>query len=136
MKHDLRGRNVPLNWGWYASGGWSPKWVLSAARTAADAALIKLSRSPTPLGAVAKWSAPKLRHPSTLVDWPAVLKQELRTLALDTFASQAVRDSDIFDQKVLDSMLRQHFTDGADNHHTIFRCLEISLGVFARTSHH
>jgi hypothetical protein len=136
MKHDLKGRDVPINWGWYASGGWSPKWVLSAATSAADAALIKLSRSPTPAGAVAKRTLQRVRHPSTLVDWPSVLKQELRTLALDTFDSQAVRNSGIFDNEALNTVLRNHFAGGADNHHTIFRCLEISLGLFARSSRH
>ncbi|HEV2268349.1 MAG TPA: asparagine synthase-related protein [Steroidobacteraceae bacterium] len=134
IEYDARGRNIPLNWGWYASGGWSLKQVLASATSAADAAVIKLSRSPTAVGVVAKWIAPKLRHRSDMVYWPPVLKRELRALALDSLNSQTIRHMGIFDDKSLNVILQQHFETDTNHHYTVFRCLEICLGLLARAS--
>jgi hypothetical protein len=134
IENDIRGRYVPLNWGWYASGGWSAKWVLNAITSAADAALIKLSRSPSRFGSVAKWITPRLRHPSTLIDWPPTLKGQLRDLTLEAFNSRVVKEAGVFDLTVLESISRDHFSGGSEHHHTMYRCLEISLGLLARAS--
>ena len=125
---------VPLNWGWRAAGGWSPKWRAYAMTSAADAAMIKYGAKPGVARPLVKWLGAKLGHRSALVDWPMLVKSRLREVARDTFSSTIVRQAGIFDCARLDQMLSEHFGDEADHHGTVSRCLEIALGVLCRDS--
>jgi hypothetical protein len=126
--------HVPLNWGWRAAGGWSPKGRANAMASAADAALIKLSSKPGIARPLAKWLGSKLGHRSALVDWPTLVRTSLREVTRDAFSSTIVRQSEIFDSASLDRMLDEHFGGEADHHATVSRCLEIALGVLCRST--
>jgi hypothetical protein len=123
---------VPLNWGWRAAGGWSPKWRARAMASAADAAMTKFSTKPGIAQPLARWLGSKLGHRSALVDWPALVRGRLREVARDTFSSMVVRQSGIFDSASLEQMLDAHFGGEANHHATVSRCLEIALGVLCR----
>ncbi|HUJ52600.1 MAG TPA: asparagine synthase-related protein [Steroidobacteraceae bacterium] len=132
MQHDRRAAHIPLNWGWRAAGGWSVGWGLTAVAGAADAALIKLgARSPL-LRTTALWGSSRLGHRSTLVDWRQLLKTRLRELTMDTFATQHIRESGVFDPGALDRVLTEHFSGAADSQYTVARALEIALGISVR----
>jgi hypothetical protein len=133
-RYDLLGSQIALNWGWRAAGGWSLGWGASGIASAADAAMIKLSSEPGAMGTAARWVSARLEHRSTLVDWPTLVKSRLRELARDTIASQAVRDSGVFDLNALDAMMNRHFNGVVDSHLTVVRALEIALGIGCRAS--
>lgn len=124
--------SVPLNWGWHAAGGWSPTWRAYALTSAADAALIKYRDRAGPARPLVRWLGSKLGHRSALVDWAGLLRTTLRAVAQDTFASNMVRQADIFDLAALDAMLAEHFAGKVDHHGTVSRCLEIALGLASR----
>jgi hypothetical protein len=126
--------HVPLNWGWRAAGGWSPRGRANAMASAADAAMIKFSSKPGIARPLAKWLGSKLGHRSALVDWPTLVKTSLRELTRDACSSTIVRQSEIFDSGSLDRMLDEHFGGEADHHATVSRCLEIALGVLCRST--
>lgn len=133
VDNDLQGREIPLNWGWRAAGGRSFGWSLSAMVSAADAALIKMTRKAPALRPAARWLSTRLGRRSALVDWPSLIKTQLRELALDTFASREVRQAGVFDAAALDRMVRDHFNGVADHYQTLSRSLEIALGVSCRS---
>jgi hypothetical protein len=123
---DLSGKDVAINWGWLSRGGWSPRWLARALPTAASAGLSKL--------------APRLQRawhalpPFGLVDWPTLLKEDLRDLTHDCLASEAVRSSGLFDNEKMARLLERHFRGIESNHGTVARALEIGLAcmVLAR----
>ena len=128
------GRNVPLNWGWRAPGGWSARWRTAAAASAADAALTKVAARPGPLRLIARWASTQLGHRSSLVDWHGLIKGPLRPLLSDVFSTEAVRDADVFDLRALDVMTRKHLSGEQDCHLTLVRALELAAGINARAS--
>jgi asparagine synthetase B (glutamine-hydrolysing) len=132
--HDRIGQRVPLNWGWRAAGGGSIVWRLSAMASATDAAMIKLARDSGIASPIAMWLSAKLEHRSALVDWRQMLRHSLRELVFDTFRSQAVAHSEVFDPRVAESTLQKHFNGESDHHLTIARGFEIALGIYARSS--
>jgi hypothetical protein len=134
IENDLQGRDIPLNWGWRAAGGRSVRWSLLAMLSAADAAMIKVGGKGGVLRPAARWLSARLDHRSALVDWPNVIKTQLRALTLDAFASRQVREAGIFELSALDAMLQEHFSGAADHHQTVSRSLEIALGVSCRSA--
>ena len=119
-RFDNAGRNVAINWGWLARGGWSLPGLLSACPTAASAGLSK-----------APWLARRLRRvlPSFgFADWPQLVRSELRELTFDTLTSARIRDSGLFDMAALERLLDRHFSGDDPRHATVVRCLEIGLG--------
>ena len=133
-RHGMMTERVPLNWGWRAAAGWSPKWRARAIASAADATMSKFSSKPGIAQPLARWLGSKLGHRSALVDWPTLVRGRLREVARDTFSSTIVRQSGIFDSANLERMLDAHFGGGADHHATVSRCLEIALGVLCRST--
>jgi hypothetical protein len=125
---------VPLNWGWRAAGGGSPKWQARAIASAADAAMIKYSSKSGVSQPLAKWLGSKLGRRSALVDWPALVKGRLREIARDAFSSRSVRQAGIFDAGQLERVLDEHFSGKHDHHATVSRCLEIALGIMCRST--
>jgi hypothetical protein len=123
---------VPLNWGWYASGGWSPRWVSRAAVSALDAVAIKFARKSALARLASRALSAGFGHPSTLVDWREAVRTRLGTLARDLFASRVVRDAGVFDLPQLDRMVGEHFSASADHHATVTRALEIGLALSSR----
>ncbi len=132
--YGAKAARVPLNWGWLAAGGWSPRWFASAMVSAADAAVVKFSKTPGPMRPLAAFAAARSSHRSALADWPQLLRQELRELALDSLGSQRIADAGIFDPSGLEKVMREHFSGAADHHHTVVHCLEIALGFLTRTA--
>jgi hypothetical protein len=132
IAHDKHGSHVPINWGWLARGGWSPGWAITAAVSAADAALIKFSGKSKRLEPSLRWMSARLGRPSALVAWRDVLRTQLRTLAHDVMLSAPVAQSGLFVEKELKRVLTEHFDRGIDHHQTVYRLLEISLGIHAR----
>lgn len=132
--YDHKARQVPLNWGWRAAGGWSFGWTLAAMASAADAASIKLTTKSGLLRPAAAWFSSRLDHRSALVDWRQVLRMQLRELTLDTFATRGVRQAGVFEVGALDRTLQEHFSLKGDHHSTVARALEIALGISVRLS--
>jgi len=134
VKADTRGTSVPFNWGWRSGGGWSPKWVLAATLGAADAAIIKMASKSKTLAPHLRRLSMRLGRPSALVAWQDVLRTHLRSLTYDVLLSRNVLASGVFEPTALRRLLDAHFA-GASNHHvTIFRALEIGLGIHQRGS--
>ena len=133
-EHDLRGREVPLNWGWRAPGGSSVRWRLAALASATDAALTSIRGQSSRLRPFAQWASSRLGHRSSLVDWPGLVKGPLRELVMDAVASQPVRRAGVFNASALDSMLRRHFGGSEDSHQTVVRVLELAFGICARAN--
>jgi hypothetical protein len=131
-RHGMVTERVPLNWGWRAAGGWSPKWRARALASATDAVMTKFSSKPGVAQPLARWIGSKLGHRSALVDWPTLVRSRLREVARDAFSSTIVRQSGIFESASLDRMLDEHFRGVANHHATVSRCLEIALGVLCR----
>jgi hypothetical protein len=134
-RYDSAGRKVPLNWGWRAAGGWSPRWFLAAMASATDAAMIKLSGAPGSARPAARWIANALGHRSALVDWRALIRGALRELTMDALGSRLVRESGVFEPKALQRLLEAHLAGEADEHYTVARSLEIALGMLSRASY-
>jgi hypothetical protein len=133
VRYDPAGRRVPINWGWLAAGGWSPKWRLATMASVADAAILKLARKFQGVAPPLRWvSAHVLGRPSALVAWPEVLRSELRDLTHDVLLSAAVLESGLVDAAALRRVLAEHFERRADHHSTIFALLEIGLGLHVR----
>jgi hypothetical protein len=119
-KADTRGRNVAINWGWLARGGWSPRWLLAALPTVASAALGKFSP--------AVQRASSALPPFGLADWPMLLRNDLRDLAHDCLASEAVRSSGLFDREKMSRLVERHFRGTEQHYGTVSRVMEITLG--------
>jgi len=116
---DARGKRVAINWGWLARGGWSPRWLLAALPTVASAGLSKF--------APAMHGIRRALPPFGLADWPALLREDLRELTNDCFASEAVRNSGLFDPEKMARLLDRHFRGIEAHHETVARVLEIGL---------
>jgi hypothetical protein len=118
-KADTLGGAVAINWGWLASGGWSPRWLLAALPTAASAGLGKFSP-----GLQRACSA---LPPFGLADWPFLLQHDLRDLTHDCLASEAVRDGALFDGPKMSALVERHFRGTEPRYATVSRVLEIAL---------
>ena len=130
-EHDLRGREVPLNWGWRAPGGSSVRWGLSALARATDAALTKIRGQSSRLRPFAQWASSRLGHRSSR-RLARLIKGRLRELVMDAVASQHVRHAGVFNANALDSLMRRHFDGSEDSHQTVVRVIELALGICAR----
>lgn len=134
IDHDIRGCHVPINWGWLATGGWSPRWIYAAGATAADAAALKLSvRSPKLKAAAERFSA-WLGRPSAFVNWPLMLRTALKEVCLDTLLSADFLQCGLVQPLPLQNLLNDHFSGVADHHATTARLFEIALGLQAARS--
>ena len=132
-RNEKTGQRVPLNWGWYASGGRSPLWTMRATFSAADAATRKFATRSAIARRAERWLAAHLGHPSVLVDWPEVVRMAAG-LTYDVLKSQRVRESGVFSMDKLDDMLSGHFSGTTNNHLTVSRALEIGAGMIAPAS--
>lgn len=128
VRCDQAGRNVPINWGWRARGGWSMQWTPAAIRTAADAVACKLGRQGRSMKMLRQLSG-ALGRPSALVPWPELIHDRLRSLSCDILLSRNIADSGLFDLNALRRALDDHFSYRANHHSTIYRALEIALGL-------
>ncbi|HJS89980.1 MAG TPA: hypothetical protein VJ738_08465 [Steroidobacteraceae bacterium] len=128
VRYDRAGRNIPMNWGWRARGGWSLRWAPAAFRTAVDAVACKLGRQGNSPKIMTQLSR-ALGSPSTLVLWPELIRDRLRDVTYDTLLSRKIADSGLFDVTALRRALDDHFSYRANHHSTISRALEIALGI-------
>jgi hypothetical protein len=126
-------RNIPINWGWRAPGGWSVTGSAAALKFAVDAFASKMGRQYKPLKATMARLSRALGNPSELVSWPDMLLGPLRTQTHDILLSREVTESGLFDPKFLRRTLDEHFNAQTSHHATICRALEISLGLTSRT---
>lgn len=132
VRCDPLGDDVPINWGWRPRGGLSVRWNPDALRTAADAVVSKLSRQLPALRPPLMRLSRAMGRPSSLVAWPDMLRGPLRSLAYDTLLSNQVVESGLFNAKQLRAALDDHYRGEADHYSTIYRCLEIALGISTR----
>lgn len=130
-EHDQPGRNIAINWGWLARGGWSPSWLLEASRTALDLGLNVIAGKSGALRPVTRLVPRSLRRPFALVSWPTLLRNDLRDLTYDATGSQAARDSGLFDAAGLRTVLDDHFSGRRDQHKSVAAALELSLGAMS-----
>jgi len=118
-RYDDRGRNIAVNWGWLARGGWSPPWLARAFPTALSAA-------------VGKFIPPDRRDwrvlpPFGLTNWELLVKRDLQEFIRDTLAGTAVSQSGLFDNARLTQAVDRHFRGEESLHGTITRALEVAL---------
>ena len=128
-RHDTAGRNVPINWGWQAHGGWSFRGSPAALRFAADALASKLGRQYKSLKRPMTRLSSALGNPSELVGWPTVLRGPLRTFACDVLLSRRIAESGLFEMSNLRHALDEHFSGHVNHHDTLYRAFEIALGL-------
>jgi hypothetical protein len=129
VRNDQRASRVPVNWGWLAEGGWSPRWVMAAGMTAADAALIKFGNKIPSLRRSALWLSSRLGRPSALVSWPAAFKGPLRDLVRDTFASRRLRESGLVEPSAFAGMVDDHFAGRRDAFGSLARLFEVAQSL-------
>jgi len=124
--------DVPLNWGWKARGGWAKEWIGDSLLTAVDAAsesggslgkIMTAIRRPTTM----KWRD----RPFHLVNWPRLIRYELKDFVHDVLGSQVVRHSGAFDIAKLNKILSMHYTGERNFHSSIVRALEIGSACLA-----
>ena len=123
---------VPINWGWRARGGWSVRWSPAVLRAATDAVAWKLGRQYKPLKAPMMRLSGALGRPSALVAWPDMIEGPLRGLVYDVLLSKKVAESGLFEMSNLRHVLEEHFRARVNHHATIYRAMEIGLGLIAR----
>jgi hypothetical protein len=131
-RYGAAARDVPINWGWRARGGWSFRGSPAALRFAADALACKMGRQYKVLKSPMARVSGMLGNPSELVSWQDVIRGPLRELTCDTLLSKDVVESGLFHTASLRSVLDEHFQARADHHGTIVRALEIALGLASR----
>jgi hypothetical protein len=129
IRYGTAGREVPINWGWRARGGWSVRGRPAAVRFAADAFACKMGRQYKLLKSPMTRLSRALGNPSELVAWQDVIKGPLRELTCDTLLSKETLESGLFNPATLRSVLDEHFQARSDHHGTIVRALEIALGL-------
>lgn len=131
-RYGTAGRDVPINWGWRARGGWSVRGSPAALRFAADALACKIGRQYKVLKNPMARLSRALGNPSELVAWQDVIQGPLRELTCDTLLSRSTAESGLFHLTSLRRVLDEHFQARTDHHATIVRALEIALGLASR----
>jgi len=131
-RYGAAARDVPINWGWRARGGWSFRGSPAALRFAADAFACKMGRQYKALKKPMARLSRALGNPSELVAWQDVIKGPLRDLTCDTLLSKEIAESGLFQSVALRGVLDEHFQGRTDHHGTIVRALEIALGLASR----
>lgn len=131
-RYGTAGRDVPINWGWRAHGGWSVRGSPAALRFAADALACKMGRQYRVLKNPMTRLSRALGNPSELVAWQDVIQGPLRELTCDTLLSKGTAESGLFHPASLRRVLDEHFQARTDHHATIVRALEIALGLASR----
>jgi hypothetical protein len=118
-RYDDRGRNIAVNWGWLARGGWSPPWLARAFPTALSAAVGKF------IPAVRReW---RVLPPFGLTNWELLVKRNLEELIRDSLGAAAVSQSGVFDNVRLRQAVDRHFRGEESLHGTMTRAFEVAL---------
>lgn len=129
IQNDRLAADVPINWGWKAAGGYSPGWAMQSFQAAIDAAAVKWSLAPG-IKRLLSHSIPNaLRRPYGLLQWPTLLRQNLKEFANDTLRSTAVCSSGAFDTSKLVEVLDAYYAGDANGYGTIAKALEIGCGA-------
>ncbi len=131
-RHAVAGNNVPMNLGWRARGGWSVRAAPITLRFAADALANKLGKQYKALKRPMTHVSQALGTPSELVAWPEMMRGPLRDFAYDILLSRDIAESGLFEATQLRRTLDEHFEARTDHHSTLFRALEIALGLASR----
>ena len=131
-RYTTAGGNVPINLGWRARGGWSLRTAPVTLRWSADALANKLGRQYKVLNGPMTRVSRALGSPSALVAWPDMMHGPLRDLAYDILLSGDIAQSGLFEATNLRRTLDEHFAKRVDHHSTLFRALEIALGLASR----
>ena len=121
-----------MNLGWRTHGGWSVRAAPLTLRFVADALANKLGKQYRALAGTMTRLSRALGNPSELVTWPEMLRGPLRDLTHDILLSREITESGLFDSKELQRTLTEHFSARTDHHGTLYRALEVALGVISR----
>jgi hypothetical protein len=127
--HDVKGRNVPINWGWLASGGYSPTWMAQAAQAAMDAAVVKWSGMGGWKKAMASAVPRALRRPYALVSWSDIVRHQLREFTNDLLRSSVVTTCGAFDAVQLKVLLDEHYRGTKNHHGALMKLLELGCAA-------
>jgi hypothetical protein len=115
----------PVNWGWRPSGGVSPAaFARGAATLAGMFARAKGLDGKSMPGAAALRRLAELHDFRDARRW---LRLDLRDYVHDILGSAMVRDAALFDQAVLQDILKGHYERGQDHHTTIVFALDVAL---------
>jgi hypothetical protein len=118
-RYDDRGRNIAVNWGWLARGGWALPWLARAVPTAASAVLTKFIPPDR-----RDW---RVLPPFGLANWESLVMRDLQELIRDSLGASKATQSGIFDNSQMRRALDRHFRGEESLHGSIVRAFEVAL---------
>jgi hypothetical protein len=122
---------IPINWGWRASGGVSPEGLAWGAATLMGMAARASGLDDGAVGRTLAWTGiPALHDFRESRRW---LRESLKEFALETLNSQSVRESELFDQSRLATVVDEYFRGRGTQYETVTFALDVALAHRLRT---
>jgi hypothetical protein len=118
-RYDHRGKDIAVNWGWLARGGWSRRWLARAIPTAISAAMSKFIPAERRV-----W---RVLPPFGFANWESLVKRNLQDLIRDSLGATAALQSGVFDNSHLKKALDRYFRDQESLHGSVVRAMEVAL---------
>jgi hypothetical protein len=117
----------PINWGWRAKGGVSPSGAILGMLSMLDALAVRQRLHSGLPGAVLRNARVTGLHEYR--DWRLWMRTTLREFVHDTLLSTRVRQSGLFDERVLSQMLEEHYSDKVNHHNALILSLDLGIAV-------